>query len=389
MSAPPLLQGWQFIQVGQPDTVTDETDVDLSVRLIRADCFRVFTVERPAGVRSRDMDGWIRLLLEEKSPLPIEGLHWGYYELPRSAIIVVYCGWQRRIDNMAGSGLRKAVLALPDFFAPRPAAAISTAEVRRIQSWADTLELSYDEGGMLPSAVSRCESSSPAAATHSVALSLDGRTLRVEWAPTGSGASEVCSIRDWKVLRRADPRKNREMVAIEDAERSNRKFMQILAAAAVILVLLGGIQAGAIIWQGYLGRLAARVEAAQPHTESLQARFQLMERLQEMGAAAWSPFDMLSAVNGLRPVGIHFLSSQLVARDFVELRGEAATVETVNRFVNSLRESPAIQSVELRNLQSRGQVTFTMAIRFRWPLPPAGERADAVASAGSDDSGMI
>lgn len=356
----------------------DKTDIKQPVLLISAGSFRLYAVERPVGVRSRDLDGWVRLLLEEKSPLPIDSLHWGYYELPRSDKVVVYCGWQRRIDEQAGIGLRGAMLALPDFFAPRAQSAASAAEVRRIQSGPHTVELGYDAGEVLPVAVQRYTAGECPPATHTVAISLNGQKLRVEWAATGSSTAESCSIRDWKLLRRADPRKNREMAAIEDTERSNRRFLRLLSVAAALFILLGVLQLGAVFWHGYLNRLAARVAAEQSHTETLQARFQLMERLQQMGTAAWSPFDMLSAVNGLRPVGIHFLSSQLVAKEFVEVRGEAATVETVNRFVSSLRGSPAIQSVELRNLQSRGQVTFTLAIRFRWPLPAAVESADIV-----------
>ncbi len=364
----------------QKDTEAKPIDTGKSVGWISADAFRVYTVDRPQGVRSRDLDGWVRLLLEEQSPLPVDSLYWGYYELTRSSKVVIYCGWRRRIEQTGGDTLNHNTLALPAFFVPRSGGTILKDEVRRIDSTGHAYSLSYAEGEILPSTITRCPDEAETKATHAVAVRLDGRKLQFEITNLGDGSSEACTIQDWKLLRHADPRKNREVAALEEQERASRIFLRILSGVAAVLAVLALLQLLAFGWQGYLGRLSAQVATEKPKTEALQARFQLMERLQLMGADAWSPFDILSAVNGLRPAGIHFLSSQLMANERVEVRGEAATVETVNRFVNSLRDSPSIRSVELSNLQSRGRVTFTLTIEFRWPLPQSVDSASLTAT---------
>lgn len=374
-----------MIQVGRPDITDHPPETEPSVQLIGADCLRLFSIPRPAGIRSRDLDGWVRLFLEEKSPLPLDSLHWAYYELPHSDKLVIYCGWQQRIEQQTGPELRRARLALPEFFIPRPQTGSSAAETRRVRIGERILELTFEEGDQLPAAYSCIGTPDNADdAGYTVKISLERRALRVEWLSTGNTASETCILRNWKQLRRADPRKNPEMIAIEQADQSNQRFLQWLAAAAAAIVLLAAIQAGSILWQVYLNRLAASVTAEQPHTDQLQARFRLMERLQQMGTTAWSPFDLLSVVNSIRPPGIHFLSSQLVAKDYVEIRGIANTVETVNRFENLLLQSPAIESVERISLQSRGEVTFTIAVHFHWPLPAVTETSNvAVVPAGN------
>lgn len=329
----------------------------------------------PAAVELNELTEFVELTLEERSPFPLRELCFGYLYEPTERCVLIYAAIRRRVEQLFPGALEEARFVLPAFcllngmqsLAGKTIALQTDTVAEMITMTAQGLPLPLEEAGseavpavrlqlhslewakdgalqVVLSEVSGDEESDPEPATHPGRLSL--RTL---WA---------ADVRedDFKKLERA--RRKREKLLLR----------AIVAGGWAALFLLVS-QFGLWAYRGHVERLFEERTRLQTAVLTVQDRHGLLTTLEQVTAADLRPMDVLEAMNRLRPDAIHFTEMRAEGQNRITIEGIASSVNLLNRYAESLRESGEFRVSDPRTLVRAGRTTFTLTVDYTGPLP--------------------
>ena len=136
---------------------------------------------------------------------------------------------------------------------------------------------------------------------------------------------------------------------------------------AVALVGLAVLMEAALFAGGLLVRQQrAAADAAAPGIERIQTAQALGTRIDELSRRRPRPFELLAAVNQVRPPGVVFSRVTSAGQTGLEIEAQTANADTVGAFESALRAQPGAEGVEVRDLRLRdGLTTFQLSVRWR------------------------
>jgi len=151
----------------------------------------------------------------------------------------------------------------------------------------------------------------------------------------------------------------------------------ILGIAAALMILLAG-EVLLVSGKVFLGVMDGVIARRQGEVVRIEERDTIVQRLAEFDRSDLIPFEMLRAINAIRPRSVYFTRAATEGLNNLVISAWTQNVSDVNQYEAGLRALPEVQGVEVRNLQPRDDgTTFTLVVTFR---PGAFEAALKTAS---------
>ncbi len=292
----------------------------------------------------------VELAVEGLAPFPLSQLYWGWCAAPDGARALVYAAHRRRFTAGETAEWERADAVVPDSlpllagaadeaerrqlaekFAVRPGKPRATARRDRV-----TLELTGADGGVLATAI------------------------------VPRTALDELDVRD-----RAGQGQRRRA-------RRQREFVWRLLLAGAALLALSAVLEAAAFGFGFAAkaRRAAVAERA-ALVQRLDTARSLTALIDELTHRRLRFFEMISAINAVRPASLRFVRTTSVGRNGLEIEASTSNAEDVDTYETALMVHVAVDHAEVRELRTRdGTTTFTLAVTFK----PEALAASPVAS---------
>lgn len=168
------------------------------------------------------------------------------------------------------------------------------------------------------------------------------------------------------------------------------KSVKIGGAIAMLLLLL---QVATFGLKGFNGLVETKIARLEPHAVRVENKMTLADKLTQSTEEDIKPFNLLEAINPVRPDSIFFEKIRCRSFDQLEIEGKSTQgVTPVNAFADSIQQLPFVRSIENNSRTIRNQTSFDFVIRFaEIPKPPESgfiipdEPAPADAATETDD----
>jgi len=356
---------------------------------VRGDAFVVRRLELPVGTTEPEVAGFVGLQLEELSPFPLEQIYHGHVCSSDRRAVVIYAAYRRRFPVDETERWPAAQYVLPDFAgALRQKFAATTVVLVRSEQTLSALLFVADRE--LPERVASrpLAPDAPADEVERVrrqvhALVEAGSARAIAWRarggpelrakglqfffePDGSGAGQEVFI----------PGNECWTMDVRDsafiAEQRRRLAQDLLlwrvvlgSAAVIALLLCGELLLGAS--KGYVSWLERRNREQATQVDSIKDRDVATMRLEDFAVSGVQPFEMLEAVNRLKPGDSHLTRSTAKGSSILEFEGWSPNVASIDLFESNLKSSPTVETVERRRVNTNtGGSTFSIAVTFKF-----------------------
>jgi len=348
-------------------------------------------------MRHKDIEPFVRGLVEENSPIPIEQTSWGYFFDNRSkpdGRLFYYAGSR---ELVFGKGSKDPSDLGP--YAVLPGVAVLRGLGFGKPTWIFLREKEcltaarFEDGSPIPvSVVSRfLPDETSEEDLFKLRESLRQKILdedsdfvpgviRISSIdPNGKGLgfrleqkeAPEAKWRSWKRTEFSRPRhlhaadvREREILGEQELKQSSqRKILAVAAAILLSAMLLGLLE----VLQFSRGKRAEALQALaseqQPQVERLQEIEQMTISLREVFESRFEPYRWLMVLNENRPPEIHFTSFGLDKEGSIRVNGEGPGVTLFNDYLSTLANDPRLSSVRSTGINTdEGGVTFTLAI---------------------------
>lgn len=368
---------------------------DLQVGLVPADAFYMRTVELPQGLTGDEAEAFIQLDMEGNSPFPMDQLAWGYLHSKDSARAVAYATPKARLKRLDISSIKDYYQLFPGFITLY-GEQVEQPTIRFLSQCSVLSAIYLRPGESVPVRISSRRISGE---LHTDDVQLEARelllpTLQLEdfecedglWLGQGSEILSDGSVRflhrhvsanrslglkahtiklSGKSLWAVDLRDS----AFADKEsrvrqRSTLIWKSILAAMGAALLLLV-LQAGNFALKGFSTLIDSKIAKIEPYAIRVENKMTLADKLTQSTEEDIKPFNLLEAINPLRPDSIFFEKVRCRSHDELEVEGNSTQgVTPVNAFADSIKQLPYVASVENNSQTIRNQTSFEFVIRF-------------------------
>ena len=374
---------------------------DQTVGLVPADAFFLRLIELPEGLPEAELEAFIQLDMEGNSPFPIEQLAWGYFAHEDSPTAFAFATPQSRLktfdivepeayyqlfpgfvslygDQVEQPTVRflcqrntlSAIFQRPGQSVPaRIVSRKLTGEIttdpvllqarRQLLESLDTAGYSTEDGLWMGQGV---EISSDGAVhfTHRHVNDSQSFGLKVH-------TLKLAGKKLWEVDLRSSSFANRES-QIRQKSAFIWKCVQFGGIAAGLLLLL---QVATFGMKGFNGLLETKNAKLEPYATRVENKMTLADKLTQSTEEDIKPFNLLEAINPVRPDSIFFEKVRCRSFDELEIEGKSTQgVTPVNAFADSIQQLPFVRSIENNSRTIRNQTSFDFVIRFS-EIPPA------------------
>lgn len=360
-----------------------------AVLAVRGDAFVVRRLELPSGTTEPEVAGFVALQLEELSPFPLDQLYHGHVCSSDRRAVLIYAAYRRRFPVDQTEHWPAAQYVLPDFAGVlrQRFPATSVVLLRAEQTLSALLFVADKE---LPERVASRPLAPDAPAdevervrrqlhvlveagsAREVGLRARGapeqrtKGLQFFFEPEGSGSGRevfipgnecwTMDVRDSAFIAEQRRRLGQDLVLWR---------VVLGAAAAMVLLLLGEVLLGAS--QGFVSWLDRRNREQAPRIASIRDRDAATMRLEDFVVSGVQPFEMLEAVNRLKPGNSHLTRSVAKGTSVLEFQGWSPDVASVDLFESNLRAAPSVEAVERRPVSTNtGGSTFFITVTFKF-----------------------
>lgn len=368
---------------------------------------RAFSV--PEELKGKEIDEFAELSVEEISPFNLEQLNWGYYFSEESNRLFVYTAFDQKLrKDLADSELFD--YAFPDFSqtfgltfdAPTLIFLLHESTVCGILLPANdpvpqavvgiTLEVEFSREDLekaqeqilqrIRAQVSRVEESSlsePVSNFDQVEVNdtIYHRNWEVEESkgkptaeliPYGGGRGDTwrieipVSTRLWAM----DIRKADEKELLEKRHGWTLWFWRASILVILLFLLLGFAEIGIVALNKWYQKELAIAEEAQPRAEEVEQKSDILAKINQITTNQLLPFEMLNAINGVRPASIYFTRIDAEGGNAFEVQVIAMDTSAIDPFEKALQDTDMFSSVEISNLQDRqGTGSFRLRVEFK------------------------
>jgi hypothetical protein len=362
----------------------------------------------PEGMQPSELQNFAEVTMEGLSPMPLEQLAWGYLAHERFLHVLLFAASRERLNQENLPPEESFFHVLPSFFAAAPA---ESAAAHWVLLWegGQITGLHYDSESRVPSRIELepVAEDTPAGAfvARDRLLKRLGATARNETTPgllaqpqavRGSGERLLFSFLHYTAAEAeptrleghapADPA-SRWTADLRDnvfrsTEQNRRRTLRLMnralqAAGAVALVLfvLQLVWAGGAIWYR---STAKHVEGQKEAVATVEQNQALLNKIDQFSSHQLRPFEMLGAINELRPPSILFKNTKANNSNQLTAQCTAPDPSVMNSFFDAIAKSGLVDIVGNPNtaLGRGGVVTFNLDVKFRQPLAPEPMPAD-------------
>ena len=358
----------------------------LAARFVATDRFFLRIVPLAPDLPALDQAG---LALEGLAPFPPAQLYWGCCVAPDRASALVYAAHRRRFTAEETADWERADLAVPDLLpllgaAPAgPALIIVTGPTHLAgaawtaghRDWPDAAHARAYAAA--PTEQDRRQFAAELAARAGLS------NVPVTWL---EGTPRARREGDRLIFEQVDPagailaatttgRQEQDALDVRDRAFLERRRAERRRGEFIWKVLRTGVQAAALALVFELGSLTllllersqqARLAAQAPVVEKIETAHGLASRIDELTHRRLRFFEMLATINEARPASIQFTRTGSNGRNALEIEAQTGSADDVGVYEAALRNLPALEKVEIRDLRARdGVTTFGLTLAFK------------------------
>ncbi len=392
----------------------DTLDKNPTVIFLPGSLFFVQSVDLPGKMERAELQSFVEIALEERSPFPINQIYYGAYHTEVSNRALVFAAYRKRFTSGEKEIWEDADLVVPDFVSlfgrnPRePAIHVllqeNTASAvcfdgnnpvpvdvvsRQLDAEASPREHDVSVEGLV-SRVRAVHGDVPVryfrrqgeVVRHKGRVEFPSVPVSAEGEARGERQSESGAI-DRSLVSGLDVRDKEFLAERRKTATRDAWFWRSTMTLAAILVLLTLGEIVLVIGSGTLENRQELVEARADEVARILEQQELAERMEELGRNQLLPFDMLAVLNEHRPSSLHFISTATSGWNGMQVNAVTNNTADVSRYESALRDSGHFGRIEIRNQRvSDGQTTFVLEAEF---LPDFLRERSGLAQGGTSD----
>ncbi len=353
-------------------------------------CFFTRSIPVEDGVTAEQVASQAELALEGLSPFPLPQLYHGHFWVPGSRRVLVFASYRRRFTQdqvQLWSGVERVV---PEFCTVLGMPVSKRTTVLYPSS--DSMTAVHWDGAQVPVSITVLPLPSDASADD---LTKARDTLLRGLGDVGQvidlpSVPKIASSRDegsYAIVAGADAfalpvahaagmdvRPREDIARLRQAwKRQLFIWRSCLGLACALAVLgLGEILLG-IGWE-YQKTRKRQAQEQQPVVEKIMTAQSLAYRIEELSSQRLLPFEMITILSEKKPRTIQFVRTSTTGLRSLRVEAQTGNAGDVATWQATLSALPTIESVEIRDLSSRDNLTrFTLLASFK----AEGLKADA------------
>jgi len=362
------------------------------VLVLPAEYFFIEKVEVPTALAPAELTDFAELSMEAVSPFPLDQLRWGFLIAPDSQHLLIYAALKERLKLAGHTELETYTWVLPDFTTLQGARFTRDTEV--------VLEGEhYTTSFLLPSGEASPENirSLPAGSDtpHSKGQSIHLKLLTVELSEQSIPTFKFETIGEspadglWSPLEpdeaslwNADIRPSSFKTVERSARRTTSLVTRIMGYAAIFAIVLIVFEGLLFLGDFWLGTRTAKIDEQATPVRRIEDKQSLLNKLDQVAQNELRPIAMLTAANEVRTAlgttGIEYDETIIDSSNRLTIEGKANTINELNLYTKSLRQSGKFQLAEDPKYITRdSKTTFTVTLdyTYREPEPAAAKGA--------------
>ena len=360
------------------------------VLVLPAEYFFIEKVEVPTALAPAELADFAELSMEAVSPFPLDQLRWGFLIAPDSQHLLIYAALKERLKLAGHTELETYTWVLPDFTTLQGARFTRDTEV--------VLEGEhYTTSFLLPSGEASPENirSLPAGSDtpHSKGQSIHLKLLTVELSEQSIPTFKFETIGEspadglWSPLEpdeaslwNADIRPSSFKTVERSARRTTSLVTRIMGYAAIFAIVLIVFEGLLFLGDFWLGTRTAKIDEQATPVRRIEDKQSLLNKLDQVAQNELRPIAMLTAANEVRTAlgttGIEYDETIIDSSNRLTIEGKANTINELNLYTKSLRQSGKFQLAEDPKYITRdSKTTFTVTLdyTYREPEPAAAK----------------
>lgn len=349
------------------------------VLVLPAEYFFIEKVEVPTALAPAELADFAELSMEAVSPFPLDQLRWGFLTDPDGQHLLIYAALKERLKLAGHAELETYTWVLPDFTTLQGARFTRDTEV--------VLEGEhYTTNFLLPSGEASPEnirslpegSDTPRSTGQSIHLKLLAVELSEESIPTFKfetiGESPADGL--WSPLEpdeaslwNADIRPSSFKTVERSARRTTSLVTRIMGYAAIFAIVLVVFEGLLLAGEFWLGTRTAKIDEQATPVRRIEDKQSLLNKLDQVAQNELRPIAMLTAANEVRTAlgktGIEYDETIIESNNRLTIEGKANTINELNFYTKSLRQSGKFQLVgEPKYITRDSKTTFTVTLDY-------------------------
>lgn len=334
-----------------PDLEPIQADQDIATEpLVFVPGKRFFVVRKslPEGIKRKDIDGFVEMVLEEESPFPIEQMMFGYVVETTLASVLIYALYAEGLD------MPEAKYLYPSFF---PALFRQCDSDFFYKNGDDLCKIIVDNGviqDVLP--VSKADEYWE---YEEVKYLNDGG---IEFVNKHGQEREYVRLEANGFERWEGD--IRDSILVQDEQKDWKRGKMVLKGLYIAAIVAAGLLASEVfkyMGYGYVALQKDTVEERITQVSEIESEDGLASKIEEINTDYYTPFKVLELLNKYRPDEVYFTSISLGSTNNAVIEGVGATVEVVNKYEADLEASGLTSDVDIGDIISRrGKIVFKM-----------------------------
>ena len=360
------------------------------VLVLPAEYFFIEKVEVPTALAPAELADFAELSMEAVSPFPLDQLRWGFLIAPDGQHLLIYAALKERLKLEGHTELESYTWVLPDFTTLQGARFTRDTEV--------VLEGEhYTTSFLLPSGEASPENirSLPAGSDtpHSKGQSIHLKLLTVELSEQSIPTFKFETIGEspadglWSPLEpdeaslwNADIRPSSFKTVERSARRTTSLVTRTMGYAAIFAIVLVVFEGLLFLGDFWLGTRTTKIDEQATPVRRIEDKQSLLNKLDQVAQNELRPIAMLTAANEVRTAlgttGIEYDETIIDSSNRLTIEGKANTINELNLYTKSLRQSGKFQLAEDPKYITRdSKTTFTVTLdyTYREPEPAAAK----------------
>jgi len=360
------------------------------VLVLPAEYFFIEKVEVPTALAPAELADFAELSMEAVSPFPLDQLRWGFLIAPDGQYLLIYAALKERLKLAGHTELESYTWVLPDFTTLQGARFTRDTEVV-LEGEHYTTRFLLPSGEASPENIRSLPAGSdtPISKGQSIHLKLLTVELSEQSIPTFKfetiGESPADGL--WSPLEpdeaslwNADIRPSSFKTVERSARRTTSLVTRIMGYAAIFAIVLVVFEGLLFLGDFWLGTRTAKIDEQATPVRRIEDKQSLLNKLDQVAQNELRPIAMLTAANEVRTAlgttGIEYDETIIDSSNRLTIEGKANTINELNLYTKSLRQSGKFQLAEDPKYITRdSKTTFTVTLdyTYREPEPAAAK----------------
>lgn len=185
------------------------------------------------------------------------------------------------------------------------------------------------------------------------------------WADIGGPQPGPETVLDREQVWHTDIRSLEFKVGERDRRQKDRRLILALKIAALFVIILFGLEFGAVFGDKKAVGMGQQIAQNAPNVATIQAKNELMLKINNIATNNLMPFEMLQILNNHRPLPLYFTEVEASNGNVMRMKGSANKSDEVNDYNELLIAAPDITDSEIVYLKRvGGKLTFLIEVNF-------------------------